>query len=422
MDPITHAVSGAVLAYSLPEHIRPQSKLFALFAGLMAAFPDIDVVFATSPINYLLLHRGITHSLIAVPFLAVLLAVLAFPLWINSKKKHAAAQAAQEQGEVPCSAVQRVPWTFTKTILLAAGCLLLHIWLDVVTTYGTMIFLPFSEYRVRLNGVFIVDILLTLTLILCMWHGSKFRPYAIMGLVWVLVYPSACVGIRAYHEAELRSQLQQENIVQEQGALVDVAVYPDAFAPYYWRAVYQTQKKYDNSTADAFTWPQGKSRIGYMFPSSHNTVYQYGFTLLGKIHSPLLSFPAFPQDLAQSLAAQSRRGRAFLDFTFMPIMEKKAMAPSEEELGVYDLRFSSMLLSIHEFISVRNKGKATFLLKTKRVVPSEQQGAMRHILSPQEPWQEVRLAFAGSGQDSGWLKPVKPISPSWWEKLVGIFY
>ncbi len=409
MDPITHAASGALLAHALPERYKPQSKLFVWLAALMAASPDIDVLFATAPINYILLHRGITHSLAAVPFMAVVLALLAFPLWHKVWGK--------EQG---ADHTERAPWTFQKTFFLAVVCLLLHIWLDIVTTYGTMIFLPFSEYRVRLNGVFIVDILLTVPLLLAVWHGSEYRPYAVLGLIWLCVYPATCVGIRYYHEAEIRTALQQDSLVQERGALEDLMVFPDALAPWYWRVVYQTQKPYTFTVANAYTPTQEKSRTGYFFPSSQGTVYQQGFTLAGAWHSPLMRYPALHKDFAQSLTEQSRRAHAFLDFLVMPIMEQKAHAPQgESQWGVYDLRFSTLLGAVHEFMAVRNEGNPTFLLEVRRA--QQVQGAEASSLPP-SAWTSVRLLLAGAGQDSGWQQPEPHIAPEWWHKWVGIIY
>ena len=78
-----------------------------------------------------------------MPILGLLLALCCYPLWRSTTPGH---------------------WNFGKVWLLTCAMVLLHIWLDVVTTYGTMIFLPFSHERVRLNGVFIIDLLLTLPL------------------------------------------------------------------------------------------------------------------------------------------------------------------------------------------------------------------------------------------------------------------
>ena len=76
MDPITHAAAGAVAMLAL----RRRPPHCVLVGALAAASPDADIVFSGDPLNTLLLHRGITHALPAVPFFAFLLALLALPL------------------------------------------------------------------------------------------------------------------------------------------------------------------------------------------------------------------------------------------------------------------------------------------------------------------------------------------------------
>ena len=64
MDPITHAASGAVAMLALPR--RPLTRWAVPLAALAAASPDLDLVFVSTPLQFLLLHRGITHSPAAV--------------------------------------------------------------------------------------------------------------------------------------------------------------------------------------------------------------------------------------------------------------------------------------------------------------------------------------------------------------------
>lgn len=86
MDPLTHVVTGALVAQSMapPE----QRWAFALVAAGAAAAPDIDFVArkAESKLLFLKLHRGATHSLLATPVLAAAAAgcghlLLGLPLW-----------------------------------------------------------------------------------------------------------------------------------------------------------------------------------------------------------------------------------------------------------------------------------------------------------------------------------------------------
>ena len=65
MDPVTHAASGAVAMLALPH--RPATRWAVPLAALAAAAPDVDVLLAHTPLQFLLLHRGLTHSLFLRP-------------------------------------------------------------------------------------------------------------------------------------------------------------------------------------------------------------------------------------------------------------------------------------------------------------------------------------------------------------------
>lgn len=79
MDPITHVASGAVAMYALRE--RPRTAWALPFGMVAAASPDVDIFFGSTAIDYLTIHRGITHSFAGGALLALLLALLfALPL------------------------------------------------------------------------------------------------------------------------------------------------------------------------------------------------------------------------------------------------------------------------------------------------------------------------------------------------------
>src|SRR5580658_8167070 len=75
MDPITHGIAGSLLAKSFFAKRNGRVAIFATTLG--AVFPDIDTVadFASrDPLAIVKYHRGITHSLLALPLFAVVLA------------------------------------------------------------------------------------------------------------------------------------------------------------------------------------------------------------------------------------------------------------------------------------------------------------------------------------------------------------
>jgi len=136
MDTLTHALSGALLARATaPKDAPPKSLPRRIAAGFFAcAAPDLDIVFSLfGPIVYLENHRGVTHSLILLPLWALLCS------WILAK-------------------ILREPRGWRALYGITAMGLALHIAGDVITTYGTMILAPFSDWRAQIGTTFIIDL------------------------------------------------------------------------------------------------------------------------------------------------------------------------------------------------------------------------------------------------------------------------
>ncbi len=375
MDPISHAASGAILALAIPQ--KPSTRYFVPLAAMVAAFPDIDVAFSPAPIDFLLLHRGITHSIAAIPFMSIFLALLLYPLWNKS---------------TPNS------WSYFKTFIFACVLLLLHLWLDIITTYGTMIFLPFSDYRVRLNGIFIIDLLMTIPMLLTIFLARKRKKVIICALLWIFIYPSACVGLRMWHEAKATERIGAENIT-------NIAVLPDAFAPLYWRLIYQSNTPFEANESKNNQKIQAQYVKDYTYPNTAQSVHHQGLSMLGNPRTEVLTYPALRPDIAQSLHEKSRRAKAFLDFSLMPTEATRPISNGEEFI-IYDLRFGTMLPWVQSIMELRNGGAPPFLFKAKR---------------ENDIWSEVRLVLGGSNKDSDWQKPLAPEPASIWQWLIGTY-
>ncbi len=220
MDSLTHLIAGALVP---PAFARAPRRAGLIAFGILAGeLPDIDVLLggASSPVALFTIHRGITHALLSQPALAAAL-VLPFFCFFQAK------------------APERSP-SLKSLFVMALAALLLHLYLDCMTTFGTQIFLPFSAYRVALPAMFIVDLfctipaacLLAVALIAPAEPGPEFsaraRRFARLGLCWLLLYPLCALGINALvHIKESTGMASNERLI----------TLTEPFSPFVWKRV-----------------------------------------------------------------------------------------------------------------------------------------------------------------------------------------
>ena len=160
MDTITHGIAGALIGKAIfhgedmfrargggvtAEEKLPSMKARMLTWALVlgAIFPDSDVlrdIFSHDKLLVVTWHRSITHSLVLLPLWALLLAALT--RWFAKWRKWEAPSFAALSG------------------IYGVG-ILSHILLDLVTSFGTMIWSPVKWSRPAWDLVFIIDFTLT---------------------------------------------------------------------------------------------------------------------------------------------------------------------------------------------------------------------------------------------------------------------
>jgi membrane-bound metal-dependent hydrolase YbcI (DUF457 family) len=180
MDTITHAFAGALLGKGLFTTRRSESPTehsqqsgVAIFAVTVAsAFPDIDVFynnFAQDNLGMLKYHRYVTHSIIMIPIWLLFLTPLI--RW-----------GARMFGFTPPS--------FLWTALAGAVGIASHILLDLVTSFGTMIWSPLSRVRPAWDIIFIVDFIMSAILLvpqMAAWvHRDPERSVRRASRMWAL--------------------------------------------------------------------------------------------------------------------------------------------------------------------------------------------------------------------------------------------
>ncbi|MGA2430709.1 MAG: metal-dependent hydrolase [Candidatus Acidiferrum sp.] len=150
MDTITHGIAGALIGKAVfggdeMFTLRPMNRGRVITGSLMlgAIFPDADVfreMVSHNPMLILTWHRSITHSLICLPIFALALAALT--QWFARWRKWD-------------------PPSFVALAGIYAVGIASHILLDLVTSFGTMIWSPLKWSRPAWDLIFIIDFTLS---------------------------------------------------------------------------------------------------------------------------------------------------------------------------------------------------------------------------------------------------------------------
>src|SRR5579872_5063407 len=139
MDNLTHTAIGFFLSRAGLNRWTPLATPILLLA---ANAPDIDIVtLAGGPLNYVHYHRHLTHSLVAMPVMALIVVLLVRLAWRK-----------------------RVHWlgAFAAALVGVAS----HLLLDLTNMYGIRLFLPFSQVWQRLDLNSVVDLWIWAALLL----------------------------------------------------------------------------------------------------------------------------------------------------------------------------------------------------------------------------------------------------------------
>ncbi|MBL8498388.1 metal-dependent hydrolase [Nitrosomonas sp. JL21] len=226
MDPLTHALSGALLARAAARPApcpRSQQAVLPLRLQIMAslvaaAFPDIDLILRwINTLTYLNWHQGPTHSVILLPFWAWLLA------WLFSRlvRKH---------------------YTWQSFYLPACLGIAIHIAGDLITSYGLMLLAPFSTARYSVPLAFVIDPWFTLIILIGLaasWRYRRWRLPAILALVGLCGYVFFLWTLQQQATALAQNYIHSKNLHS-----VQISVLPQPLSPFHWKLIIRQHDRY----------------------------------------------------------------------------------------------------------------------------------------------------------------------------------
>ena len=234
MDPISQGTVGAVFAQSIANKNNIiKIGIIGFLAGLA---PDLDVFIrsSTDPILSLEYHRQFTHSLFFIPFGALIVTLVIFPL---------------------------VKKTLSLKIVYIASFFgyTTHGLLDACTSYGTLLFWPFSNERVTWNNISVVDPIFTIPILIFAATAIITRKMLLsfFAIGWMTFY--LLLGFVQYE----RAFLVANDLAYSRGHSPELLTLKPSFGNLIlWKSIYQYEENFYVDairTALSSTWCLGES-------------------------------------------------------------------------------------------------------------------------------------------------------------------
>lgn len=317
MEPITHLMTGACLSRA---GLNRKTAYATLAMTLAAELPDLDMLWELrGPVAGFEHHRGITHTLVGAPVVA--LAVVGAIWLLHRRRKKKPVQAVRWKVLYGCS-------------LLAA---LSHLLLDFTNNYGIRPFFPFNPRWYSWDIVFIVEPVIFAALLAALVVPALLgladreigaRRIAFRGREWAIFALAAMLGVWVVRNAEHERALR----IVEGGSFTNARILKAAAEPYpanpfLWFAVVETPDYFQTGTVN---------------------------TRSGEVRTTDSIYYKPPATLATLAAKRSWLGHVYLDWAEFPLVEDLGSAtppgvdgpvsPQTSSVRFRDLRYAYSVL------------------------------------------------------------------------------
>ena len=195
MDSLTQFVLGAAVGEAVAG--KKVGNKAIIWGGVAGTIPDLDIFanFFMDIVAANAFHRTVTHSLLFSILLAPLLGWILTRIYRNKDATFS-------------------DWTWLFFLGFTT-----HILLDCFTTWGTMVFWPFSDYRVAYKSIFVIDPLYTLPLLITVvWVlfvpklHKKRRDLIAFGLALSSVYLIITLLVKAHINQVFEASFEKQNL------------------------------------------------------------------------------------------------------------------------------------------------------------------------------------------------------------------
>lgn len=227
MDSITHIALGAVAGEAIAG--RKLGRKAMVYGAIAQSIPDIDFVGAVflHPVDNLLFHRGITHSI----FFA--LVASGFLAWLFNRWNR--------------GVMDRLQWF---AFIFFEICV--HLLTDSCNAYGIGLFEPLSDYRLSFHLLFVLDPFFSfvpvaaMLLLLVIRHQMLRNIITLSALIMPILYASYAI----YNKRTITSAVEKNIALYSK--VERVMITPTAFNTWLWYVVAEYEDHYQVAYGSVF--------------------------------------------------------------------------------------------------------------------------------------------------------------------------
>jgi inner membrane protein len=265
MEPVTHFLTGACIGRA---GLNRKTAYATLAAVLAAEAADLDILWGfAGPVEELKHHRGITHTLWAVPIIA---GVIVGAVWVVDRildrirsSRARRAPVPSSDPNTPSASPPRQPIHWGWLYLTACIAALSHLLLDWTNNYGVRPFFPLNPRWYAGSFMFIAEPVIWALFFLALFMpwmlgladreiGARRKPFrgrgwAIFALIGFLIYG----GWRWSEHAKARALAENIQLTSEPALRMAFEPYP--INPFRWHAIVETADFYQTAEVDTRT-------------------------------------------------------------------------------------------------------------------------------------------------------------------------
>lgn len=208
MDPITHGLIGVALS-TLSGHTLQLNDPVVLGCTLGAMLPDIDIIaHRKGRLNYLLKHRGASHSLIALTGMALCLSTALYYVFPST--------------------------TWTTVFLFTLLGTMSHGVMDLFNSFGAELLWPFSRKKITIDMIMLTDPVVLGAFIVSFIISLTTPDFAEISSVTALLLSALYLGYRHLGRIKTRNCLMRTYDIKEHD---QVKVLPAMYHPFTWNFI-----------------------------------------------------------------------------------------------------------------------------------------------------------------------------------------